>query len=469
MNDDLKAMTDLFEKLSIYHLAQQEMEKAQVNGFNIFTILRKPGEEVALHSRFLAELLSPKGSHGKGDVFQKLFIEQVINNAIGTEEDDWQRSPISTDSNFSCYYENSEDVDGRIDLVLRRNDCAVVIENKIYASDQERQLKRYFDAAKTWVGDEAKVYVVYLNLYGEDVSDWGRGGLANKDYGIITYETDIKNWLELCAKEAFDVPHLRETIVQYKRLVERLTGQTLSAEHKMDIKKLLEQGNNFKLAVEVSRTLESIQLDTQMAIWRELKESLKNRGFTFNYVGSTFEENKQNSAEFFEKEFVKKYYDLRYATRHYGLECHLGDFQNEFGIHFYIQLGHRLYFGFAMSKDEIRGAYAIDGENEELVNLNKIVNVLVGGEPAGKPSVWLGGNIQIPNRMIDMKTIDRKDSHFTDLINPDKRKEWIEETSDQIVTLIKDFNRNCGSLLSKSNFEFFFFFYSNALLSKTQQ
>ena len=122
-----------------------------------------------------------------------------------------------------------------------------------------------------------------------------------------------------------------------------------------------------------------------------------------------------------------------------------------------------------MSKDEIRGAYAIDGENEELVNLNKIVNVLVGGEPAGKPSVWLGGNIQIPNRMIDMKTIDRKDSHFTDLINPDKRKEWIEETSDQIVTLIKDFNRNCVSLLSKSNFEFFSSNDSNALLSKTQQ
>ena len=467
MDENLKAMTDLFEKLSIYHLAQQEMEKVQVNGFNIFTILRKPGEEVALHSRFLAELLSPKGSHGKGDVFQKLFIEQVINNAMGTKDDDWQRSPISTDSSVSCYYESSENVDGRIDLVLRRNDCAVVIENKIYAKDQKSQLKRYFEAAKEWVGDEAKVYVVYLNLYGEDVSNYGRGGLADKDYGIITYETDIKNWLELCAKEAFDVPHLRETIVQYKRLVERLTGQTLSAEHKMDIKKLLEQGNNFKLAFEVSKTLESIQLDTQMAIWRELKESLKNKGFTFNYVGSTFEKKEKNSAEFFEKEFVKKYYDLRSATKHYGLECRLADFQNEFGIHFYIELGHRLYFGFAVSKGEVRGKHAT---NEKLKTLcSEVLGLFeLTQEDKGEPMWWLGGKIGIPKRMINMKTIDAQGSHFTDLVNPEKRKEWIEETSDQIITLINKFNEKFDSL-NKFNLESASSNDSNALLSKTQQ
>ncbi len=448
MDENLKAMTGLFEKLSIYHLAQQEMEKSQVNGFNIFTILRKPSEEVALHSRFLAELLSPKGSHGKGDVFQKLFIEQVINNAIGTKDDDWQRSPISTDSSFSCYYENSEDVDGRIDLVLRRNDCAVVIENKIYASDQAGQLERYFKAAKEWVGDEAKVYVVYLNLYGEDVSNNGRGGLANKDYGIITYEADIKNWLESCAKEAFDVPHLRETIVQYKRLVERLTGQTLSARYKMKIKELLKQGNNFKLAIEVSKTLKGIQLDTQMAIWRELKASLESKKVTFNYIGcNTFEEKDEGE---FEQDCVRKYCDSTKPPRDYGLACRLGDFQNEFGIHFVIMLHQRLFLGFMASKDTKQVRYTEnDGQLQGLSNEFK--DLIGGGEELS--SLWLGGKLKTSNRMIDMKDMDRKGSHFMDLVNPDKRKEWIEETSTQIVTLIEDFNRNCRSLLSKSNFE----------------
>ena len=469
MDENLKAMTDLFEKLSIYHLAQQEMEKVQVNGFNIFSILRKPGEEVALHSRFLAELLNPKGSHGKGDVFQKLFIEQVINNAIGTKDDDWQRSPISTDSSFSCYYENSEDVDGRIDLVLRRNDCAVVIENKIYASDQKNQLKRYFDAAKEWVGDEAKVYVVYLNLYGEDVSDWGRGGLANKDYGIITYETDIKNWLESCAKEAFDVPHLRETIVQYKRLVERLTGQTLSARYKMKIKELLKQGNNFKLAIEVSKTFESIQLDTQMAIWRELKEtlnkSLESKKITFDYVGNeSFKEIPEENV--FKDGYVDKYNDSTKPKRDYGLASRLYSSQNGFDIHFFIMVHQRLFLGFVASKDNKMVKYTDnDGQLQGLSDEFK--DLIGGGEELS--SLWLGGKIKTSNRMIDMKDMGRTGSYFMDLVNPDKRKEWIEETSNQIITLIEDFNRNCGSLLSKSNFESFSSNDSNALMIETQQ
>lgn len=56
--------------------------------FNIFTILRKTGEEVGLHSRFLAELLNRNASHKIAD-FQQLFIETVLNNAIATQE--WNR------------------------------------------------------------------------------------------------------------------------------------------------------------------------------------------------------------------------------------------------------------------------------------------------------------------------------------------------------------------------------------------
>ena len=60
--------------------------------FNIFTILRKTGEEVGLHSRFLAELLNRNASHKIAD-FQQLFIETVLNNAIATQE--WNREKLS--------------------------------------------------------------------------------------------------------------------------------------------------------------------------------------------------------------------------------------------------------------------------------------------------------------------------------------------------------------------------------------
>ena len=44
--------------------------------FNVFNILGLSTKEVRTHSAFIAELLNPKGSHGQGDTFLKLFVEQ---------------------------------------------------------------------------------------------------------------------------------------------------------------------------------------------------------------------------------------------------------------------------------------------------------------------------------------------------------------------------------------------------------
>lgn len=46
--------------------------------FNIFKILRIETEEVFTHSRFLCELLNPKGSHGKGSLFLNISCLFII-------------------------------------------------------------------------------------------------------------------------------------------------------------------------------------------------------------------------------------------------------------------------------------------------------------------------------------------------------------------------------------------------------
>lgn len=43
--------------------------------FNIFNILDVESYEVRLHSRLLAEILNPQGTHGQKDIFLKLFVE----------------------------------------------------------------------------------------------------------------------------------------------------------------------------------------------------------------------------------------------------------------------------------------------------------------------------------------------------------------------------------------------------------
>jgi hypothetical protein len=68
-----QALQILLEKASIIKLRQEALKPEST--FNIFQILRSGHEEVGLHSRFLYELLNPKGSHGMGDIFLRHFAE----------------------------------------------------------------------------------------------------------------------------------------------------------------------------------------------------------------------------------------------------------------------------------------------------------------------------------------------------------------------------------------------------------
>lgn len=60
-------------------IASHQAQIARLSGvnFNVFRLLRMEEDEVRLHSRFIAELLDPKGSHGQGSAFLELFLRQV--------------------------------------------------------------------------------------------------------------------------------------------------------------------------------------------------------------------------------------------------------------------------------------------------------------------------------------------------------------------------------------------------------
>ena len=109
-----------------------KLEETAQSSFNIFSILRQESEEVALHSRFLTELLNPKGSHKCGNIFQILFMKMILG-------DNWKDGePL-----FAQYEVSVGDL-GRIDILLKGSQHIYVIENKIYAEDQPEQLQRYF-------------------------------------------------------------------------------------------------------------------------------------------------------------------------------------------------------------------------------------------------------------------------------------------------------------------------------------
>lgn len=63
---------------NLYHIIEKYDEIDRINGskFNIFQVLKIEEEELK-HSLFIAELLNPKGRHGLGSQFLKLFLEKV--------------------------------------------------------------------------------------------------------------------------------------------------------------------------------------------------------------------------------------------------------------------------------------------------------------------------------------------------------------------------------------------------------
>ena len=72
MNNHIKL---LFDKVNEIVNKYEEISKISGENFNVFKIIDLTTDEVRLHSKFLAELLNPEGSHGQGDIFLKLFIK----------------------------------------------------------------------------------------------------------------------------------------------------------------------------------------------------------------------------------------------------------------------------------------------------------------------------------------------------------------------------------------------------------
>ena len=258
MTDDIELQALCEKKLAQIRKKYEDIEVEQRTAFNIFTILRNRGEEVGLHSKFLGTLLNPNAGH-KSNLFQKLFIEHIVNAMFSSR-------PIPLNQEFDCDIELSvsrsteskEDIEDnkktnrdQIDICMRSKDFTIIIENKIYARDQKNQLQRYFEVAKKWNVSEKNIFILYLNLFGHDISDFGRGRLCKEDgdYQVISYKEHIINWLKKC-EEVGEHEHIKQTIIQYRRLIERLTGQ----EHKMEIRELLRKVNSSTKCNAVKKT-----------------------------------------------------------------------------------------------------------------------------------------------------------------------------------------------------------------------
>lgn len=230
---------------SVSKIIKEYEEKSLQSGekFNVFDIIGIRNDEVRMHSAMLANLLDAQGSHGMKGKFLELFIKML-------EEKDiiWEKSiepfknPFKNEfSDTNCISElyagpKTENEGGRIDLyIYDKNNNAIIIENKINAPEQYKQLIRYNNFNK-------EAPILFLTLNGDEpnssIDEITKEDIS-KSVFCISYKTDILNWLELCHKEASDKPLIREGIKHYINLIKIITNQTMSTIIENEISNLI--------------------------------------------------------------------------------------------------------------------------------------------------------------------------------------------------------------------------------------
>ena len=213
--------------------AQQEERNRKGENYNLFSILNIERYEVK-HSALIANLLDPKGSHGCGDAFLKAFFEIALKGTAYPFES--STPPQSHTEHYTGLI--AGDTGGRIDILVesKSSHYGLIIENKIYAGDQDKQLTRYDNYGKKTFGAD-RYLLVYLTLFGSEASEGStaKGNAKEVDYLCLSYAEDILRWLEQCVRLADNKPLVRESLNQYIRTIKQLTYQDMNQENIQEI------------------------------------------------------------------------------------------------------------------------------------------------------------------------------------------------------------------------------------------
>jgi hypothetical protein len=295
--------------------------------YNIFKIARISEKEVII-CRVIADLLNPKGTHYKGDAYLKLFWD-IVSPKI-------KDCPKLKTENARVINEYSTDVKRRIDIVIEDGAVFIPIEVKIWAGEQENQIKDYAEYSRI-KNAGIHIPVLCLTIRGNESETADAG-----DYVCVSFCEDILAWLSKCLAhpETEATPPVREILKQLIETVKSICEYTEDEEMGEAIKSLITQSEEtIRAALAISAALEefddesseffkgiileNVQKELPNAVWEENKEEewwaisvpIRNDTYVFSitydwkWIGIwPKSEKKSNSAE--EKKLAKKMSEL---------------------------------------------------------------------------------------------------------------------------------------------------------------
>jgi hypothetical protein len=192
---------------SLLGLEELRTIEAKVSSFNLFEAIGVAEAEVR-HSRMIAWLLDPKGSHELGDA-PLHALRQACEAASGQRwsgaRKDWQQVEVRTEQ-------------GGVDVTLRnaQTRCVVLIENKVHAGEHGEQLTRYRSAMEQdlpgWT-----CLPIFLTLRGDLPSD----GF----YSAVSYRKWVQQFAQVTAPKESEAELAKAVLLHdYVELIEKGPG-----------------------------------------------------------------------------------------------------------------------------------------------------------------------------------------------------------------------------------------------------
>ena len=218
----------LLNKIETIIQNQKKSSFEHEDDYNIFKALRLERDEEKLHSRFIADLINPKGHNKNWDLFIKQFLSEVLNKGIKSQSEKihliQEKTSIKTEKDIGKITDDYSE-GGRIDIYITDGTTHIAIETKIDAGDQKHQLFRYQKFLSKVSRNSGNYYLFYLTLNGHIPSKQSvecKGIKITENIYLLSFSNHIFNWLESCLKVIGDNLNLNSSIKQYLNLLENV-------------------------------------------------------------------------------------------------------------------------------------------------------------------------------------------------------------------------------------------------------
>ncbi|TLD82095.1 hypothetical protein LS68_003615 [Helicobacter sp. MIT 05-5293] len=293
------------EKYNVFFKKAKDFkQKAEIhkrrgnNDFNPYLEMRSARNEVKLHSALLCGFLNPHNNHYQGDVFLESFLEAI---------DKCSESKASKDEGLKEWFGNTSHADvyseyNHIDIYITNGQRHIIVENKIWAGDQEKQIQRYIETIAQDDNGENVSYediaVLYLapqpnknnkRMPSQDsLGEWKiQGDYLERDgdkvrFHAVSYNKEILKWIDLAKQKVGCITNLNTALAFYKDVVQIITNTKENTTMSL-AKFLTKDTNNMKYQLEIVWDIfgmkEEICKEYSKAIMKKYSDEIEAKGF----------------------------------------------------------------------------------------------------------------------------------------------------------------------------------------------